>query len=62
MSDTQPWYADHANLVLLTAYMAVSGYDASEVARAVEKPWSYADDFALATVDWSTTEFGKESP
>ncbi|MCW2902271.1 MAG: hypothetical protein JWO67_4536 [Streptosporangiaceae bacterium] len=54
MTDPQPWYADHANLVLLTAHMAESGYDASEVARAVEKPWAYADEYQLALLELST--------
>jgi hypothetical protein len=39
------WFADHANVVMLTAYMADSGYDAGEVAYAVEKPWKFEDQF-----------------
>jgi hypothetical protein len=44
-----PWYADHANLIILTDYMANCGdYSASDVAEAVRKPWQYRDEFDLA--------------
>ena len=39
------WWRDHDNIVTLTAYMAETGYSASEVAYAVEKPWKFEDVF-----------------
>lgn len=43
-----PWYAVHDNLVTLTSWMADEGYDGSEIAHAVEKPWNYEDEFKQA--------------
>ena len=43
-----PWYCDHANLVILTEYMARDGATGDEVAEAVRKPWKYTDEFDLA--------------
>lgn len=46
-----PWFTDHSNLVLLTAWMAEDGtYDADDVARAVEKPWDYGREFVQAVL------------
>jgi hypothetical protein len=44
----QEWFKDHANLVLLTSWMADNGYDAKDVAYAVEKPWKYEAEYARA--------------
>lgn len=42
------WHDVHANMVLLTSYLADHGSDAGTVAHAVEKPWNYQDEFKLA--------------
>jgi hypothetical protein len=42
------WWETHDNLVTLTAWMAENQFEASEVARAVEKPWNYTDEFMSA--------------
>lgn len=38
----------HADLVLLTRWMADENYDADDIAYAVEKPWKYIDELASA--------------
>ena len=43
-----PWFTDHSNIVTLTSYLADHGYDAADVAYAVEKPWKFEDEFLLA--------------
>lgn len=43
-----PWWADHTEVVRLVWHMAESGWDATEVARAVEKPWCYDAEHQLA--------------
>jgi len=50
MTETEiPWYADHANLVLLVNWMAESGdYEAKDIAYAVEKPHKFTDEFKAA--------------
>jgi hypothetical protein len=45
------WFADYANIVTLTAWLAENNYDADEVARAVEKPWNYEMEFLAAKYD-----------
>ena len=45
------WYDDRANLVLMLDHMHASGYDVSELIRAVDKPWSYRGDFELAVAE-----------
>jgi hypothetical protein len=42
------WFVDHANLITLTAYMADHGYEAKDIAYAVEKPWKFEDEFLAA--------------
>jgi hypothetical protein len=44
----QPWFTDHANLVLLTAHLADTGHTAKTIAYAVEKPWKYEAEFRTA--------------
>lgn len=41
----------HEDLVLLTAFMARTGWPADEVAIAVEKPLKYADQLAEARME-----------
>ena len=43
-----PWFMSHDNIVTLTAYMADNGYDAADIAYAVEKPWKYGDVYLEA--------------
>lgn len=43
-----PWYAVHANLVLLTRYLADGGWEAETIADAVEKPWKYEPEYRAA--------------
>lgn len=38
----------HEDLVVLTAWMADHGYDAKAIAYAVEKPWKYEQELAVA--------------
>lgn len=42
------WYDNRANLALLVEHMLAEGSDHSEVVRAIEKPWSYEDEFRQA--------------
>ena len=42
------WYDDRHNLALLVEHMLNEGSDHSEVVRAIEKPWSYTDEYAAA--------------
>lgn len=46
-----PWFADHSNIVTLTAWLADSGFSAEDVAYAVEKPWKFEAEFLLAVQD-----------
>ncbi len=48
LGDVAEAVADRRDLVTLTAWMAANGWDASEVARAVEKTYAYADELVLA--------------
>ena len=41
----------HADLVLLTAYMARTDWPADEIAIAVEKPWKYTAQLAEARME-----------
>jgi hypothetical protein len=51
---TVPWYAQHDNLILLTAHLAEdSSVRGSTIAHAVEKPWNYEDEFRAA---WAIRE------
>jgi hypothetical protein len=43
-----PWYAIHGNVVMLTRYLADQGYEATEVAYAVEKPHKFEVEFEKA--------------
>lgn len=45
------WYGNHENLVTLVHWMAGHGYNATEVADAVEKPWKFAEEFIEARQD-----------
>lgn len=45
---TVPWFADPANLVLLTRHLADEGCDGRYVADAVEKPWHFEPEFRAA--------------
>jgi hypothetical protein len=44
---TDPPITSH-DLVVLTAWMAQHGYEAADIAHAVEKPWKYLDELARA--------------
>ena len=44
------WFDKPTAVAVLTAWMAREGYDAGEVARAVEKPWNYRDEAERAGV------------
>lgn len=46
-----PWYSYHENIVTLTRYLADNGWDADDVAYAVEKPWKYEEEFQEAQKD-----------
>jgi hypothetical protein len=48
MTAEPPWYQDHRNLVLLTAWMADNDYPPKDIAYAVEKPWKHEDEFKQA--------------
>jgi hypothetical protein len=48
---TPGWWTDYSNIITLTAWMADNDYPVSEVARAVEKPWSYGVEFLAAKHD-----------
>lgn len=50
------WWKTYSNVVTLTAYMAEHDWDATEVARAVEKPWSYMDEFMAALAEQAAEE------
>jgi hypothetical protein len=41
----------YEDLVVLTAWMARNGYDAEDVAYAVEKPHKYTDELAQAKAE-----------
>ena len=45
------WWANHDNIVTLTAWMAEHGHDAREVAYAVEKTWKFGDLYEQAEAD-----------
>jgi hypothetical protein len=53
--DTDPagkeagWWIRHSNMVTLTRWMADNGYDADQVAYAVEKPWKHTAEFMKAS-------------
>jgi hypothetical protein len=42
------WWEKNANVVFLVQHLAESGFSASEVALAVEKPWKYTDEYREA--------------
>jgi hypothetical protein len=46
-----PWYATHGNLVILAHHLAETGSSGQEVADAMEKPWSYRDEFDIARMN-----------
>lgn len=46
----------HADLIVLTRWMADEGFTAGEVADAVEKPWKYTDWLAIARRGGSAEE------
>lgn len=48
ISTQTEWFADHANLILLTAHLADTGHNAKTIAYAVEKPWKYEAEFRAA--------------
>jgi hypothetical protein len=50
-----PWFGDHSNIVTLVSYMADNGYNAQDIAYAVEKPWKYEDVFLSAIAEELTT-------
>jgi len=40
------WFQDYKNMILLTRWMADEGLaSADAIARAVEKPWNYTEEF-----------------
>lgn len=47
-NDTPRWFQDHRNMIRLTHWMADNGYEAGDIADAVEKPWKYTEEFTLA--------------
>lgn len=49
------WFADYANIILLTSHMAYHHDLASEIAYAVEKPWKYTDTFREAQAEAATS-------
>jgi hypothetical protein len=56
MAETEAeWWTVHDNLVILTRWMADNGWTPSEIARCVEKPWSYTAEFAQAMLDEGVT-------
>lgn len=42
------WWEDHDKVVVTAYFLAEEGYPASEVARMVEKPWSYTQEWLFA--------------
>lgn len=51
MDTTNDWWTSHDNLVTLVRWLAHSGAEASEIADAVETPWSYTDEYEAAKAD-----------
>ena len=51
MTENTQWWDTRENLALMAYHMVACGYDASEIARAIDKPWSYSDDFELAVAE-----------
>lgn len=47
---TGEWWEDHDNLILTSRWMADNGYDASDLAYFIEKPWKYEDEYISAKV------------
>ena len=45
------WDDVYDNVVTLTAYLAGAGYEPSEVAYAVEKPWKFRREFITARAE-----------
>jgi hypothetical protein len=45
MTDEINWWEVHANVVLLTSWMAENGASGQEIADAVEKLWKYTPEF-----------------
>lgn len=39
------WWQNHDNLSRLCYWLAGNGYDASDIAYAVEKPWKFEDEY-----------------
>lgn len=50
---SEGWYTNHENLVTLAYWMADHGYNADDMARMIEKPWSYGSEFIQARQDQS---------
>jgi hypothetical protein len=49
MEPESDWWTDYRNIIRLTRWMADhGGWDAGDIAYAVEKPWKYTDEFRLA--------------
>jgi len=45
----RPWYVQHEHIVLLINWMCDNeSIPRSEIARAVEKPWNYEDEYREA--------------
>jgi hypothetical protein len=42
---TVRWYEDKSNLMILLNFMLETHMPASEIVRAVEKPWTYEEEF-----------------
>jgi hypothetical protein len=50
-TDTEHWFINHDNLVITASWMADNGYSAGAVARMIEKPWTYEDEFKAARIE-----------
>lgn len=42
------WFQDYRNMIRLTRWMSDNGYEAGDIAYAVEKPWKYTEEFERA--------------
>lgn len=50
--DLDHWFTDHANIVILTSWMArEEAFNKEDMAYAVEKPWKYEEEFKEAVAE-----------
>jgi len=47
----EDWWTYYENIILLVHYLAEVGWQAEDIAYAVEKPWKYFQEFSSAIID-----------